>query len=167
MFLILIAGPPASGKTTLRSRLVKNGTVISPDSKIGYVKNDPWTPRKARQAWKTSDEDLKEALERNDSVIVFDATFVSPKKRRKYIKMCKEKGGQVGIVYCVASSKTIIERNNNREEFRQVPKNIIYNMVKSFSVPTKEEGFDIVVRYDSEEDKFDGDTDKLLELLEV
>jgi predicted kinase len=167
MNLILLSGPPASGKTTLREKLVKRGTIISPDNFIGYTKEKPWTPKVAREAWKKADILLKEALNRGDRVIVFDATFVSPKKRKKYIKLGKSHDATVICVYCVASKKTVLERNANRDEFRKVPGFIVGKMVNSFVVPEKEEGFDLIVKYDSESDEFNGDFVKVSELLEV
>lgn len=167
MNLILLSGPPASGKTTLRNRLVKRGTIISPDDYIGYTKENPWTPKVARDAWKKADRLLSEALGRGDGVIVFDATFVSPKKRKKYVRLGKKAGATMVCIYCSASKRTILDRNACRDEFRKVPGFIIGKMANSFVVPEKEEGFDLIVRYDSESDEFKGDFVKVSELLEV
>lgn len=167
MNLILLSGPPASGKTTIRERLIKMGTIISPDNYVGYTKEKPWTPKAAREAWKKADMLLKEALDRGDRVIVFDATFVTPKKRKKYIRLGKNKGANVICLYCTASKKLILERNANRNEFRKVPGFVVSKMIGSFVAPDKEEGFDLIVRYDSEHNEFTGDYVKVLELLEV
>ena len=165
MLLILLSGPPASGKTTLVKNIIKNGTIISPDNLIGYSKENPWTPQAAKFAWKKSDKDLLEALNKKHDVIIFDATFVSVKRRRKYIKLCKDYNYKIGIIYCYASNNSLFERNKNREQFRKVPNHIVNNMINSFSVPTKEEGFDLIVKYDSEENKFYGDFKQLKTLL--
>lgn len=167
MNLIILSGPPASGKTTLRTKIVKRGTIISPDNYIGYTKDMPWTPKAARDAWKKADNLLIEFLGRGDRVIVFDATFVSPKKRKKYIRLGKNSGATLICIYCSASNKTILKRNASRDDFRKVPEFIISKMANSFVAPEKDEGFDFIVKYDSEHDKFSGDFIKVLELLEV
>jgi predicted kinase len=101
------------------------------------------------------------------TVIVFDATFVTPKKRKKYIRLGKNKGANAVCLYCTASKKLILERNANRNESRKVPGFVVSKMIGSFVAPDKEEGFDLIVRYDSEHNEFTGDYVKVLELLEV
>jgi len=167
MNLILLSGPPASGKTTLRAKLIKSGTIISPDNYIGYTKEKPWTPKAAREAWQKADSLLAESLQRGDRVIVFDATFVSPKKRKKYIKLGKNAGATMICIYCSASKKLILERNASRDGFRKVPGGIVGKMADSYISPDKEEGFDFIVKYDSEYDEFSGDLVKVKKLLEV
>jgi len=167
MNLILLSGPPASGKTTLRNRLIKNGTIISPDDYVGYTKENPWTPKAARSAWKKADGLLADALARGDEIIVFDATFVGVKRRKKYINLGKKAGATMICIYCLASKQTILDRNATRNEYRKVPPFIIGNMANSFVAPEKEEGFDLIVRYDSECNEFKGDFVKVSKLLEV
>jgi predicted kinase len=166
MNIILLSGPPASGKTTLRNRIIKMGTIISPDDYIGYTKENPWTPRAARDAWQKADGLLVTAIERGDNIIVFDATFVSPKKRRKYIKMGKKVGATLICIYCSVLEKTMIERNAARNDFRKVPTSVINKMASSYVPPKKEEGFDFVVEYNSECDEFNGDFSEVQKLLE-
>jgi len=148
--LFLMSGPPASGKTTLRNRMFPKATIICPDELIGYTKENPWTPRAANFAWKESDRKLKEALEGTDALIVFDATFVSVKKRKKYINLAKKHGVVPMIVYCSATKRTILDRNATRKDARKVPGMVIGRMFNSFEAPTKEEGFEVVIRFDSE-----------------
>ena len=166
MNLILLSGPPASGKTTLRNRLIKSGTIISPDNYIGYNRSNPWTPKVAKFAWKKADELLLESLKRGDSIIVFDATLVNFKRRKKYIELGKKFGATVICMYCSASKHLILKRNDARDEFRKVPEVVMGRMIGSFVSPDKEEGFDFIVHYDSEYDRFDGDVKKVMDLIE-
>jgi predicted kinase len=151
--LFLLSGPPASGKTTLRSRMFPRATIICPDEFIGYTKENPWTPKAARAAWKRADETLKEALKRGDPLVVFDATFVSPKARRKYIKVAKEHNATPMIIYCTASLDTILVRNGSRADSRKVPGFVMKRMVNNFEAPTREEGFEVVMFFNSETDE--------------
>ena len=151
--LFLLSGPPASGKTTLRNRMFPMATIVCPDEFIGYTKENPWTPKAARAAWKKADETLKEALKRGDQLVVFDATFVSPKARRKYLKIAKEHNAAPMIIYCTAELDTILTRNASRADSRKVPGFVMKRMVNNFEAPTMEEGFELVLSFNSETNK--------------
>jgi predicted kinase len=151
--LFLLSGPPASGKTTLRSKMFPKATIICPDEFIGYTKENPWTPKVARAAWKKADNNVKESLERGDPLVVFDATFVSPKARRKYIKIAKEHDAIAMIIYCTATLDTILTRNAGRANSRKVPGFVMKRMINNFEAPTTEEGFEVVMSFDSEKNE--------------
>jgi len=167
MILVLLSGLPASGKTTLTNKFINKGTIISPDNYIGYTEDNPWTPQITKYAWDKSDQLFNEALRRGDNLIIFDATFVGVKKRRKYINIGQKEGARIICICCYASKETILKRNSEREIFRRVPHFVINNMSNSFVFPEKNEGFDYVVKYNSEKDEFIGDVIKVKELLEV
>jgi predicted kinase len=88
--LILLVGIPASGKSTFREKFFPEAAVVNPDSFIGYVKENPWTPTSSMIAWKKSDELLFEYIVEGKEKIIFDATFITPKRRKKYIKIAKQ-----------------------------------------------------------------------------
>lgn len=141
-----MVGIPGSGKTTLRKAMFPEAYVISPDDNIGYTKEDPWTFDKARGAWKKADNDLKIAFEERD-IIVFDATFVSPKRRKKYIRLAKNNDFVPVAVFCDTSLKVSLQRNASRNEWRKIPHAVIENMFSKLVVPSKEEGFEEVIFY--------------------
>ncbi len=151
--MFLLSGPPASGKTTLRNRMFPKGMIICPDELIGYTKENPWTPKAARAAWSESDRKLKEALQGDVPLMVFDATFVSVKKRKKYINLARKNNVTPMIIYCVTSINTALTRNASRQKSRQVPGFVMKRMFSSFVVPTQEEGFDLVLNFNSETNK--------------
>jgi predicted kinase len=124
-------------------------TIICPDELIGYTKENPWTPKAARAAWSKSDKNLKEALQ-EVPLTVFDATFVSVKKRKKYINLAKKNDVLPMIIYCVASVDTALVRNASREKSRQVPGFVMKRMFNTFEAPTAEEGFEVVLSFNSE-----------------
>jgi len=148
--LFLLSGPPASGKTTLRNRMFPKAMVICPDELIGYTKENPWTPKAARSAWSESDRKLKEALQGDVPLTVFDATFVSVKKRKKYVNLAIKNNVMPMIIYCMASINTALTRNASRQKSRQVPGFVMKRMFSLFAAPTKEEGFDLVLSFNSE-----------------
>ena len=143
--LCLMVGIPGSGKTTIRNHL-ENVEIVCPDDLIGYSEDDKWTPYKARYAWQQSDKKLLELLKKDeDSIIVFDATFVKPKKRRKYIRLANLHYAKTCAIYCKIDLDIAIERNKLRYKYRKVPLNVIKNMWEKLTPPSREEGFDYVV----------------------
>lgn len=146
---IMMVGLPGAGKTWLRQKAFYDAKVICPDDKIGYTKDRPWTPRAATAAWKDADEKFEAVLadERAD-LVVFDATNVAAKRRRKYMARANKAGMQTVAVYCQAGKSVCITRNAARDEHRQVPQDVIDRMCRSLEIPTLEEGFHMVARID-------------------
>jgi predicted kinase len=162
-YLILMVGIPGSGKTTLRDK-IKDAVVICPDEHIGYTKEKPWTFGAVKAAWKIADSLLKTAISESEEVIIFDATMVAPKRRRKYINIAEENGLTPIAIYCRVSLKVALERNGQREEFRKVPEFQIVKMHKSLTPPTIEEGFKKVLTFDSVDNKLDQVAPEFLKL---
>jgi len=164
--LFLMVGIPASGKTTARKKLFKDGyTFICPDEYIGYTKDDPWTPKAAKAAWSKADALLKESLLKDDSFVVFDATFVSVKKRKKYIDIAKKLGADVGAVFVNTSGKVCRQRNASRDNSRQVPNVAMNSFLSRLEAPNLLEGFKAIINYDGESGKiinFISDNDRKL-----
>ena len=148
--LVLMVGIPGSGKTTLRNNLDYNATVISPDDFIGYTKDNPWTPKAAKDAWRKSDLLLKEALIRKDELIIFDATFVGSKKRSKYIGMAKKYDADVIAVYCKTPFEVALERNNTRESSRKISKFVMDSMLGRLEPPVVDEGFKYILTFETD-----------------
>lgn len=160
-FLILMMGIPASGKSTAIKKYFSDATIICPDSYIGYTKDNPWTPQSARRAWALADDELKKALKRKDDIIVFDATFVKPKTRKKYIRFGNQYGFDVLAFNCSVTIKVAQYRNIEREQFRRVPRFIIQNMDKNFVSPALDEGFKKILTFDSVSNKLKAGLSKL------
>lgn len=150
-YLILLVGIPGAGKSTYIKENLSDATIISPDHFIGYTKEDPWTPEKVSNAWKKSDDLLLEAIKRGDKKIVFDATFVNPKVRGKYINIAKRFGLTPVAIHCNVPLDQALKRNSQRPEFRKVPEETLIRMYKNLVNPSESEGFKEVVDYDSSE----------------
>lgn len=151
--LILLVGIPASGKSTFREVNFPELKVISPDSFVGYTKENPWTPKSVMIAWKKSDELLMEYINNGESKIIFDATFVNPKRRKKYIKIAKENNIKISAIYINTPFEIATERNKKRDQYRMVPENTMQEMYKRLIPPSMEEGFDEVFYYNHDTKK--------------
>lgn len=145
---IILVGLPASGKSTIRKTIFSSAIQVCPDDLIKYTKEEPWTPRTATMAWKISDDFLCGLFENKAKTIVFDATMVSKKKRRKYINFAKQFDYEVYAIFCNTEKNICIERNSKRDLYRQVPQHILEDMSKRLEPPQKDEGFVEIIVYD-------------------
>lgn len=163
------SGIPGAGKTHYRTHnFIQDVLVICPDEKIGYTDDDPWTPAAAKKAWKDSDQELKDALaDESQELILFDATFTSPKKRKKYIGWAKKAGVQPISIYVNPAFKVCEARNNEREKARKVPFFILANMSKALQSPTVAEGFSAVIDTEKQIVYHNGDKECLERLNEA
>lgn len=146
---ILAVGIPASGKSTAISKLFPEALVVSPDKFIGYSEESPWTPQAARNAWKRADALLSEVFEKESELVVFDATLLRAKKRKKYIQLALKNKYEVVALYCPIPLKISLARNSERSKFRVVPEFVIKDMESRLEVPSKEEGFKEVLIFNS------------------
>lgn len=142
-----MTGVPGSGKTTLIKEFFKGATIVRPDDWIGYTTEDPWTPAKAKTAWKNADEKLNQAIKNKDKEIVFDATLTSVKARKRFHANKKQVQAVVSI-FCNTSFDLAKQRNDEREKSRQVPKDTLIRMASQLETPTTEECFNEVIEYD-------------------
>jgi len=142
-----MVGAPGSGKSTLVEGIFPDATVICPDANIGYTIEKPWTPQAAKEAWFKAGRDLEEALKRKDDTIVFDATLVSIKKRKRYVQLARQHKIRIAAIYCL-NTGLARERNEDRDRSRRVPIEAFNSMASRLVAPSKEEGFDFVVEYD-------------------
>lgn len=146
--LVLMVGIPGAGKTWLLERFLPDAHVIRPDDHIGYTKENPWTPRAAKLAWDRAHADLKEALsEDGPDLIVFDATMVGAKKRRKYVRMAEKAGIYPVAMHLDTPLKVCQARNNARDKSRRVPDQAMGSMQGRMETPQTQEGFAVVMNY--------------------
>jgi len=151
--LILLIGLPASGKTTLIEAGFEDAVIVRPDDHIGY-EDGGWTTHDAVIAWKKADEMFDELLQSDeDTTVVFDAMFLSPKTRYKYIRKAKDAGVHVSAIFLDTPYSVCLARNLSRPEYRKVPDDLMMKFAGLLQEPSKDEGFDFVsvVRFKKEE----------------
>ena len=147
LIVMLLIGAPGSGKTTWGKHYVNlhsNFVRVCPDefrAIYGTGENDQTVSGISFSATKSA---MENALDAKKSVIV-DATNMYPKTRKDFINIAKKKGATTYAIVFEATKDVLLERNKNRglSGGRNVPENIIDNMLKKYQRPTIGE-FDIV-----------------------
>ena len=147
--LIIMVGVPGSGKSTIRDKLFPEATVVCPDDLIGYNKKSPWSFKAVKAAWKKADILLKQALNKGEEIVIFDATMISVKKRKKYIDLGAAKGFSSVALFCDAPEYLCRQRNDARDKYRRVPDNTMSSMIEKLVSPSLAEGFKLIITKDS------------------
>lgn len=157
--LIVMVGIPGSGKSTWIANFLgfsgtirKEYTVISSDNIIeDFAKSEGKTysdvfDKYIKQASNLVQLNAKNAFESRDNVI-WDQTNLSVKSRRKILKLVPDEYYKIAVAFEPADMDEIWRRleNRSKETGKTIPPHVVNQMVRNYSPPTKNEGFDKVI----------------------
>ena len=148
--LFLMVGIPGSGKSTFikdyTKKMYQSYAVISRDDiRFNMVSEDEPYFSKEKAVFKEFVDKIKESLSKND-ITFADATHINENSRCKLFRALGEnlKGIEVHALVFKVPVELAIERNSNREGRKLVPETAIRNMNSQFTIPSFEEGIDVV-----------------------
>lgn len=155
----VMVGLPGLGKSTLIKKMYKPDTwIYSTDMYIDAVAEDNGITyseafeSNIKAATEFNEQKLKTMVDlRKD--IIWDQTNLGVGKRRKIINAMKQAGYQVRCE-CILppeagwidDQKSWAYRLKNRPG-KTIPNHVLSNMIESFTIPTAEEGFDMISFY--------------------
>ena len=155
----VMVGLPGLGKSTLIKKMYKSDTwIYSTDMYIDAVAEDNGITyseafeSNIKAATEFNEQKLKTMADlRKD--IIWDQTNLGVGKRRKIINRMKQAGYQVRCE-CILppeagwidDQKTWANRLKNRPG-KTIPNHVLSNMIESFTVPSVDEGFDMITFY--------------------
>jgi len=135
--IIILAGLPGSGKSTYLKQL--GVSAISSDDLRGLLMDDVTNQTIHRQVFRFVREILKERIALGREVSYVDATNLTVRDRRPYIKIGDLYGCQVEAVFFDVPLEVCKQRNSARR--RAVPNDAIDAMAARLVRPTLQEGF--------------------------
>ena len=143
--VFLLAGPPASGKSTwIRANVTQGSEWISRDSvRFAIVGEDEEYFSHEDEVFDTFINYINQTLENpNIDQIFIDATHLNRRSRRKTISRIQMASvEELNCIYFTTPKAVCQARNNLRKGRSKVPASAIDNMFNSYSVPTEDEGF--------------------------
>ena len=133
-------GLPGSGKSTYLERL--GVSALSSDAVRGLLADDQTDQSIHPEVFATLRYLLRRRLALGRPVTYVDATHLTPRERRAYVKTGQIYGCSVEAVFFDVPIEVCRERNRRRE--RVVPEDVLERMAAKLVPPTLEEGFSAI-----------------------
>jgi predicted kinase len=138
--IVVLVGLPGSGKSTYLERL--GVTALSSDAVRGVLADDQTDQSIHPEVFATLRYLLRRRLALGRPVTYVDATHLTPRERRPYVKTGQIYGCSVEAVFFDIPMEVCRERNRRRE--RVVPEDVLERMASKLVPPTIEEGFSAI-----------------------
>jgi predicted kinase len=135
--IIVLVGLPGSGKSTYVERL--GAPSLSSDAIRGLLADDPTDQTIHGRVFRLLRYVLKQRLEIGRPVTYVDATNLTPRERRPYVRLAEMYDCDVEAVFFDVPLETCLERNRGRS--RIVPDEAVLRMAAKLVPPTLAEGF--------------------------
>jgi len=143
--IVLLVGLPGSGKSTWAELNVIPGVsgTLSSDALRGLLADDPDNQNIHALVFKVLRDLLRRRLELKRPITYIDATNLTRKERRPYIKLAALFDAEIEAVFFDVPAEECIRRNRGRE--RIVPDTVIRMLAAKLVPPTTSEGFSRVL----------------------
>ena len=150
-FVIILIGPPLSGKTTWIRENFPTTEVISRDEIVMEV----YGSRNYTEAFKSVDQKevdrvltqkFLDANKEKKNVIV-DMTHMASKRRKQNLNYFSDDYYKLGVIFPILPDDEYERRNQKRieEENKNLPMAIVKSMISSYQPITADEGFNKVI----------------------
>ena len=136
--IVVLVGIAASGKSTWAQK-----SVLSSDEIRLLLRDDPTDQTIHRVVFKTMRDLLRRRLDLGMPMTYIDATNLTRRERRPYIKIASMYGCHAEAVFFDTPLEICLERNRERE--RKVPETVLRMMAAKLQPPSTDEGFSTVV----------------------
>ncbi len=135
--IVVLVGLPGCGKSTYLDRL--GAPRLSSDDLRALLADDPTNQNIHGRVFRALRYLLRERLQLRRPVTYVDATNLTPRERRAYIRLGDLYDGEVEALYFDVPVEVCMERNRGRT--RIVPEDVMLKMAAKLKPPSVEEGF--------------------------
>ena len=150
-YILMLIGPPLSGKTTVINKLKQNFVLASRDQTLLDVYgSDNYDEAFKNVNQKEVDmvlmQTIKTAAKEKKNVII-DMTNMTRKRRVTNLSHFDGSYHKVAIIFPILDEGEYERRNLKRKEEEQkfIPTHVLKNMISSYQTVSREEGFDKII----------------------
>ncbi len=150
-YILILCGPPLSGKTTFIKKYFPDIEVISRDEIVMEL----YGSRNYSEAFKNVDQKKVDKTLRDRMTeygkegrnVIIDMTNLSEKTRKRNLSYFIKDYYKVAIAFPILSNEEYKRRNEFRKEKENkfIPDGLLRNMISSYKIPTLKEGFDEII----------------------
>ena len=150
-YILMLIGPPLSGKDTVLKELNLDAIVISRDQILMDVYgSDNYDEAFKNVNQKEVDRVLVHKIQRavkEKKNVILNMTHMTRKRRTYNLSFFNDTYNKIAIIFPILSDDEYARRNTKRkgEEQKFIPINILKNMIGSYQSVSKDEGFDKIV----------------------
>lgn len=139
--ITVLCGISGSGKSTWAEENKDKYVRVCPDEIRLEMLGIPYSKESEDWVWLVA-KLFSKVLLKDSKDILIDATALSSWSRKMWTQMAEDFGVPCYCVVINTPHTVSKERNNKRD--RVVPENVMNRQIKSFTMPTKEEGFETI-----------------------
>jgi predicted kinase len=150
-FVIILIGPPLSGKTTWIRENFPTTEVISRDETVMEV----YGSRNYTEAFNNVDQKevdkvlTQKFLDANlaKKNVIVDMTHMASKRRKQNLNYFTNDYYKLAVIFPILSEEEYVKRNQKRieEENKDLPMGVVKSMISSYQPITSDEGFNKVI----------------------
>ena len=136
--IVLLVGLPGSGKSTYLERL--GVTALSSDTVRLLLADDATDQTIHGRVFATLRYLVRQRLAICRPITYVDATHLTPRERRPYVKIAQKYGCQIDALFFDVPLEVCLDRNRQRD--RSVSEEVMRKMAEKLKPPVFEEGFE-------------------------
>ena len=150
-FVIILIGPPLSGKTTWIRENFPTTEVISRDETV----MEDYGSRNYTEAFKNVDQKevdkvlTQKFIDANVTKknVIVDMTHMASKRRKQNLNYFTDDYYKLAVIFPILSEEEYVKRNQKRieEENKDLPMGVVKSMISSYQPITSDEGFNKII----------------------